>query len=60
MVLPDEGMLLVAVRRAKTDPNSETANVRYVTGNVSRGLRALSACRGWVEPTNTAPRRATQ
>ena len=46
MVLPDGGY--AARRRSPRQdgphPSSETANLRYVTGNVPRGLRALSAC----------------
>ena len=38
--------LLVAVRRSKTNPDGETADVRFVKGDVARALRALRARRG--------------
>ena len=44
--------LLVAVRRSKTNPDGETADVRFVKGDVARALRALRARRGAVEPAD--------
>ena len=49
--------LLVAVRRSKTNPDGETADVRFVKGDVARALRPLSARRGAVEPTASSASR---
>ena len=37
----EEGGLLIAVRRSKTNPDSEAADVRFVKGNVASAVRAL-------------------
>ena len=47
----DDG-LLVAVRRGKTNPDGETADVRYVKGDVARAVRTLRERRGAVAPTD--------
>ena len=44
--------LLVAVRRSKTNPDGDPADVRFVKGDVARALRALRARRGAVEPAD--------
>ena len=38
----EEGGLLIAVRRSKTNPDSEAADVRFVKGNVASAVRALA------------------
>ena len=47
----DDG-LLIAVRRSKTNPDGEAAEVRFVKGDVARAVRALRERRGAVEPTD--------
>ena len=44
--------LLVAVRRSKTNPDGETADVRFVKGDVASAVRALRERRGAVDPTD--------
>ena len=57
----EEGGLLIAVRRSKTNPDSEAADVRFVKGNVARAVRALArmARRLSTRPTasSASPRR---
>ena len=42
----DEDGLLIAVRRGKTNPDGETADVRFVKGNVASAVRARRERRG--------------
>ena len=48
----DEDGLLIAVRRSKTNPDSETADVRFVKGDVASAVRALREWHGDVDPAN--------
>ena len=47
----DDG-LLIAVRRSKTNPDSETADVRFVKGDVASAVRALREWHGDVDPAD--------
>ena len=48
----DEDGLLIAVRCGKTNPDGETADVRFVKGDVASAVRALRERRGDVDPTD--------
>ena len=45
----DEDGLLIAVRRGKTNPDGETADVRFVKGDVASAVRARRERRGDVD-----------
>ena len=47
----DDG-LLIAVRRSKTNPDSETADVRFVKGDVASAVRALREWHGDFDPAD--------
>ena len=46
------GGLLVAVRRSKTNPDGETADVSFLRGDIASAVRALRERRGAVDPTD--------
>ena len=48
----EEGCLLIAVRRSKTNPDGETADVSFLRGDIASAVRALRERRGAVDPAD--------